>query len=669
MNKARDPYRWMEKNSTPRVQEWLKRQAAKSERYFRNLPVREVLKQRFIKLFAMDTTPTPSGYKGKYFTVKRLAGQDMAVVYVQDGLKGEPRVVIDPNVLSEDKSVTLQSWAPTEDGQLMAYELSTAGNDKASIHVMNVETGEKLADVIPDDHYPSFNDWNLDKTGFWYAKHDPREPMAEAKLFQRLYYHRLGTDWRDDPIVFGEGLDKESRVGGGQTSDGRYFVVSVYGQDKGSGREWTESYLRDLEDPDGRFVQVIKQKPGTMSSVHVHGDHLYYLTNDGAPRWQVLRHSLAEVLAGTGEPQLFLPEGPGVIETYFFIGDRLFVDTMENVHSVLREYDRDAKFVREIPMPTLGSIDDYTYEEDGSELFFSFASYAVPKTVYRLDLKTDALEVFAQAAAGFDASQMVTEQVWYSSKDGTRIPMFLIYRKGMVRDGDRPTVLYGYGGFDISLTPGFTKSIVPFLERGGIYAVANLRGGGEFGQAWHEAGMQKNKQNVFDDFAAAIRWLYAAGYTRKERLCISGGSNGGLLTLVTAIQSPDLFRAAVSDVPVADMLRYQLFFGGVYWIPDYGDPDDPVMREYLLTYSPYHNVVEGQSYPAILIATSDNDDRVHPMHSYKMAARLQKANPKNTVYLRVELKAGHGGASAISKYVEGAADEWSFIFDQLGLTE
>lgn len=663
-----DPYRWLENNDTPRVQEWLREQADRTEKYFQSLPARRGLCERFRQLFSIDTVGTPYPYRGRYFTIKRRGDQDMSVLYVQDGLAGTPRVVLDPNTFSEDRSVTLGSWAPSLDGSMLVYGLSNAGNDKTSLHVMDVRTGIKLPDVIPDDYYSSFNAWNPDGTGFWYTKHDPRAPMDEAKLYQRLYYHALGSAWQDDPIVFGEGFDKENLIGGGPTEDGHYFLVSVYGQDKDAGREWNEAYLRDLRDPQADFVRIVGRRPGTRCSATIHRDRLYFTSNQDAPRWRILETEIGAALAGRATPRVLIPEGQGTIEADVFIGDHLFVDTLENVHTVLRQYDLGGRFVREVPLSTLGSTGGYAYEEDGGELFFSFTSFAVPTTVYRLDLGTNDLAVFAKAEAGFDTALTVTEQVWYPSKDGTLIPMFLVYQRGLQRDGDRPTVLYGYGGFDISLTPSFMKSIVPLVERGGLYAIANIRGGGEFGQAWHEAGMQKNKQNVFDDFAAAARWLVETGYTRTERLAIEGGSNGGLLTMTTITQNPGLVAAAIASVPVTDMLRYHLFFGGVYWIPDYGDPDDPKMRPYLLGYSPYHNVRDGEKYPATLIVTSDNDDRVHPMHSYKMAARLQEANASaDPIYLRVELKAGHGGASAVSKFVEKLADEWSFVFDRLGI--
>jgi len=424
------------------------------------------------------------------------------------------------------------------------------------------------------------------------------------------------------------------------------------------------------ESADSEFVRIIDKHPGTTCWASYHRGRFYYRTNRDAPNGRILVLEAERALAGD-EPRVLLQEGEGTLQSYFMIGDKLFVDTLENVHSVLREYDLDGQLVREIEFPTPGSTLGYGYEYDGNEMFIGFWSFAMPYTVFRLDLTTDEMTVHDAADAGIDPASIVTEQVWYDSKDGTRIPMFLIYQRGLPRDSDRPTVLYGYGGFNISLTPSFNKSIIPFLEAGGVYAIANLRGGGEFGHDWHEAGMKFNKQNVFDDFAAAAEWLKDNGFTCTERLAISGGSNGGLLTATTVTQNPGLVAAAISRVPVTDMLRYHLFNGGVYWIPDYGDPDDSEMREYLLGYSPLHNVHDGERYPAVLLATSDQDDRVHPSHAYKMYARLAEANATDggPIYLRVQLKAGHGGASAISAYINEQADLWSFIFDQLRVGE
>lgn len=599
----KDPYRWFEENDKPEVQAWLKDQAEKAEKYFRRLPFRMELREQFRKLFSLDTVGMPVPRQGKYFTAKRKGDQDMAVLYVQDGTSGVPRTLIDPNTLSEDKTTTLTGWYPSRDGRLLAYSLSKAGNDKDDIRVMDVASGKDLPDLIPDDFYPGFQAWAIDGSGFWYTQHDPTipisEPIFEAKLYQRVYYHTLGTDYKNDPLIFGDTLGREDIPGASVSLDGRYLLIGVAGHDKQSGREWNEVYLRDHASSQKNFTLIVERRPGTKCYGMMHRGTLYFVTNQDAPRWHVLQIGFEEAFQKKNAPRNCIPEGKGTLEEIALIADRLFAVYLEDVHSVIRQYDLQGNFVREVPLPTLGSAGGFSYERDGDELFFSFNSFAVPFSIYQIDLGTGGVSLFARMEAGFDTDMLATEQVWYSSKDGTRVPMFLIYKKGLERNGNNPTVLYGYGGFDISLTPSFMKSIVPFLEHGGIFAIANLRGGGEFGKEWHEGGMQKNKQNVFDDFVSAAHWLIEMGYTRREKLAIEGGSNGGLLTMATITQNPALVTAAIASVPVADMLRYHLFFGGIHWVPDYGHPDDPDMRSYLLGYSPYHNVRDGEKYPAV----------------------------------------------------------------------
>lgn len=666
-----DPYRWLEKNEEPEVQAWLAEQADYAEEYFSAVPVRQTLHEELKQLFSLDTVGMPVPRRGRYFFAERKGDQDMAVLYVQQGLDGTPRVLIDPNTLSEDKTVMLKTWTPSRDGRLLAYQLSKAGNDRADIRVMDVETGNDLPDYIPDDIYPAVYSpitWNANGSGFWYTKRAPEVPATEEKFYQRVYFHALGSDYREDPLVFGAEIGKEDIPWVSLSEAGSWLLANVLG--RLGNNEFAEIFIQDLGNPDAGFIPIVPRLPGTKFFCKMHRGNVYIWTNYEAPRWQLMVIGIHDAFVGKGKPTTLIPEGRGTLVNAVPIGDRLFTASLEDVHSVLREYDLEGNFVRDIALPTIGTADEFLYEEGGHELFFSFTSFAVPPTVYRLDLTTGDVRIFKQMEAGFDTDAIATEQVWYPSKDGTQIPMFLVYRKGLLRNGAIPTVLYGYGGFDVSVTPMFMKSIVPFVKRGGIFVIANLRGGGEFGKAWHEAGMRKHKQNVFDDCIAAAEWLIANGYTRRERLAIFGGSNGGLLVTAVMTQRPDLVNAAVAAVPVADMLRYHLFFGGRHWIHDYGDPDDPDMMPYLLGYSPYHNVRDGERYPATLIITSDSDDRVHPMHSYKMSARLQEANASgNPILLRVELKAGHGGASAVSKYVAQQADLWSFVFDQLNITE
>jgi prolyl oligopeptidase len=663
-----DAYRWLENSSDPEVQLWLRQHAERSSEYFQNLPIRNQLRDELESLNRLDTIGMPRPRNGRYFFSSRKADQDMSIFYVKEWLNGVPRVLIDQNTLSPDKTTTLSGTMISRNGKLVAYMLSSAGNDKLSIHVMDVDTGEDLPDMIPDDIYPRLEAWNQDGSGFWYGRRDPAAPPEEAKFHKRIFFHKLGDNPKDDQLVFGKELGKESIPNIGLSLDGKYLLAGVFGQEEG--QEWTEVFLKDLENPEGNFVQVIARKLGSEYRAHIHRDTLYIYTNDEAPNWKLQATSVADALSGKMKCTTLIPEGKCLLEGYELIGDSLFVNLLENVHAVVRQYDLEGTYICDIELPTLGSVGGFTYEAEGKECFFGFNSFAYPPSIFRLNLDTNEVTLFDQMKSPFDVEMLQTEQVWYSSKDGTHIPMFLVHKKGLVKNGDNPTMVYGYGGFDVSLSPGFLVDAIPFIKRGGIYAIVNLRGGGEFGREWHEAGMKTNKQNVFDDFIAAIEWLIKEKYTCTERVAIMGGSNGGLLVTAILTQRPDLVRAVVSQVPVTDMLRFHLHHGGRHWIPDYGDPDDPDMFKYLLGYSPYHNVCDGQDYPATLIMTSDGDDRVHPLHSYKMAARLLEANnSQNPILLRVELKAGHGGASAVSKGIEQEADLWAFVFDQLKMVD
>jgi len=662
----RDPYAYMEQNGSDRVQSWLVKQAAATEEYLRGIPLRDELAKRFDELFSADSVSAPSFFGKRCFFCERRSGQELAVLYVQDGLDGTPRVVIDPGTLSPDQTTVLEGWLPSSDGNLLAYELSEAGNDKVSIHVMDVRTGEQLPDLVPDVFYPRLQDWSEDGTGFWYNKHDPSKPMEEAKLYNRLYFHRMGTaDHLEDKMVFGGERDKNDLLSLRSYDEGRYLVIGAIGQSEKTKEFVYSIYAKDTLQKNGTFRAVLLNF--SELNVVVHRGVMYLRMVEGTERFRILKLPLEVFFRGRFDFQHFIPEGKGKICEVRPFKDELIVHAMENVHSVLYRYSLDGKMIAEIPLP-LGVVGSIEGGYENEEMFFEFDSFVTPPTIYRYSFGSREPTVLKQKAVKFDPGMLAVEQVWYSSKDGTKIPMFLVHKKGLKKNGNNPTVLYGYGGFDVPLMPDFDQSIVPFLEKGGVYAVANLRGGGEFGKAWHEAGMRKNKQNVFDDFESAGKWLIKHRYTKHGRLALMGGSNGGLLVLATMVQHPGLAKAIVSQVPVADMLNFHRFFGGVYWIPDYGDPDDPDMRRYLLGYSPCHNVVDGEKYPAVFIATSDGDDRVHPMHSYKMTARLQEANASgNPILLRVELKAGHGGASSVSKAAEQCADEWGFIFKELGM--
>lgn len=664
--KIPDPYRWLEENTATEVRAWVDEQNTYMRLFLDKIGSRQAIKSRLRELFNLDTVAVPYPKNGRYFFVERKGGQDLGVLYVQDGWQASSRVLIDQNTLSPDKKTILSEWNPSEDGRLLAYGLSKAANDRESIRILDVDSGKDLPDEIPETGYPNFAAWSSDGTGFWYIRRDPKAPPnSEEKFYKRIFYHRLGDNPGNDVIIFGNGREKTDYLSAQASKDGRWLLVSVYVATRKKPRN--ELYLKDLQNPGSEFVTVVEGKDAIFGATF-HRGTLYILTNYGASYWKIMSVAAEKAGEGLGQWATVIPEEKAVIETFLTVQDRLFVQTLENVHSVLREYMLDGSLRREVTFPSLGTLSSITGEEEGDEIFFGFTSFVVPHNVYRLELGSGAVSLFKKAESGILEDNFEVEQKWYASQDGTKVPLFIVSKRGLKLNGKNPTVLYGYGGFNVSITPSFAKTIIPFLEAGGVYVEANLRGGSEFGEKWHEGGMRKNKQNVFDDFIAAAEFLIAKKYTSKDKLAIFGWSNGGLLTGVCLTQRPDLYKAVVIGNPVLDMLRYHLFDGGRLWIPDYGSAEEPDMVHYLLGYSPYHNVKKRTQYPATLILTSDNDDRVHPGQAYKMTARLQEANAsKNPILLRVETKAGHSGAAAISGVVEQYADIWSFVFRQLGV--
>ncbi len=667
-----DPYRWLEDIDSPEVKSWLDNQDQYTRSMLDNLSARADLKQEFEKLYREETLGFPRPCKGRYFFMKRMADEDHSVLYVQEGLQSEPRVLIDPNKLSKEKGrpISLAGYSPSKDATFVTYLLSEASNDQKALYVMNVDTTEILADVIPAELYPDVATWNINNKGFWYTRRKEDVPQGEEKFHRKVYYHTLGTSYESDALVYGENLAKEDWAGAHATYDGRYLVLHV--SIASEPRRRSEIYIRNLQKGEQDFKPVVKNIQAdvdTYFSGMIRGDYFYIDTNYKAPKGKIFRVPLDDIDKGMDAWQAVIPEQEDrIISTFSIIGDKMFVVTEENVYSILREYTLAGDFKRLIEFPTLGTCHGVAGEVDGKEAFFSFNSFAYPHTIFRIDFETDMPVIFKQQKVEVDIENITADQVWYSSKDGTKVPMFLVYKKGLRQNGKNPTVLHGYGGFNISMKPAFMKSIIPLLERGGLYVTANIRGGGEFGEEWHKAGTKKQKQNTFDDFIAAAEWLIENNYTDSARLAISGASNGGLLVGAVITQRPELVKAVLMGAPVVDMLRYHLFHGGRHWIPDWGSAEDPEMFEYLLRYSPYHNVRDGVEYPATMITTSHKDDRVHPGQAFKMAARLQEVNKKNPILLRLERNAGHGGASDISRRIEEDADKWSFIFWQLGVT-
>ena len=657
--KLRDmTHRWMEED-TPALRTWVRAQHEHTMAQLSSLPARESIRRRLEELLRTDAMGTIIKAGKRYFFLQRFKDQELAALYWQDGA---PRVLLDPSELSSDGTIALADIHPSPDGSLIAYRMSSAGSSCMSLYVMDVDSKEVL-EVIPGEVNPVAHAWHTrnrvawlpDNSGFYYTR---ATSAAEARFHHKLYFHRLGNDWREDTIVFGESLKREQTPYPQLSCDGRYLVVLV--QDLSGASPCSEMFLLNRDEPQHGFVPIVRGTESFISAAAVHRNRLYIQTN------HIVAMELADVAAG--EFTTVIPETSYPLGAWTVVGNYLFVETIENVSSRLRVYDLSGKFVKQIELPGIGSINVLSAAPGSEELLFSFSSFLMPRAVYRMDLKTLEYTVFHQHEVPFDPGLFELEQVWFESRDKSRVPMFLLHKKGLERNGRNAAVIHGYGGFGVSLLPAFMAQVIPFLERGGIYVILNARGGGEFGEEWHRAGMRENKQNTFDDFIAAAEWLIAEGYTQASRLGCFGWSNGGLSVNVVAVQRPDLWKAVVAGSPVTDMARFHTAHGGRHWIADYGSPEDPRELDFLMKYSPYHTLPEKIEAPAILTIAPDNDDRVAPWHSYKMhAAWLAASVSNNPILLRREEQAGHRGSPATSKTIDRYADIWSFFFWQLGV--
>jgi prolyl oligopeptidase len=639
-----------------------------------SLHSRENIRGRLEELMRTSAVRTLTRAGNRYFFRQRLKDQELAGLYYRDTLQGDAQLLLDSNELSSDHSLTLSDTHPSRDGSLIAYRLSLSGSSCMSLHVMEVDSKEVLPDVIPGDVNPVAHAWHTKNrvawvpgnSGFYYTRCPRALPLEEARFHHQLYFHQLGDDWRDDKLVFGESLKREQTPYPQLSSDGRYLIVLV--QDVSGAAPRSDLYLLDRQNLQGGFVPVIREIEAFISAAALHRDTLYVQTNHRAPLGKVIAIKIADIAAGEFATKNVISEGSHPLRAWTPAGDYLFVETIEEVSSRLRVYDLAGKLVKQIETPGVVSITSLTAEPESPDLLVSFSSFLMPETVFRIDLETLGYTLHEQHQVPFDPQQFELEQVWFDSLDKTRIPMFLLHKRGLERDGRSAAVVHGYGGFGVSLLPAFTAHIIPFLERGGIYAIVNARGGGEFGEEWHRAGMRENKQKVFDDFIAAGEWLIAQGYTQASRLGCLGWSNGGLSVNAVAVQRPDLWKAVVAGAAVADMARFHTAHGGRHWIADYGSPEDSNDLDFLMQYSPYHRLPHKIEAPAILTVVPDNDDRVAPWHSYKMHSAWLAANvSENPILLRREVKAGHRGSPAVSRTIARYADIWAFFFWQLGL--
>jgi prolyl oligopeptidase len=653
-----DPYRWLEDGEGPETRDWTDAQNALTEAYLAESPRRAQIRRRLQELLAIGALGTPTPAHGRYFYQRREGSQNQPVLYVRDGVDGADRVLLDPNALNAEGTTALDWWHASEDGALLAYGLSENGTEESVLHVLDVASGALRPDRIPHTRAADVA-WLPDANGFYYTRF-PRPdavPEGEEHYHRAVYFHRLGTDPARDDLVF-QPAAKEHWPGVSLSPDGRWLLISV-----SRTFEQTDLWLQDRH-AGTPPVAVARDLPALFDAGVLDGV-VYIRTNLRAPtyglyRLNAERPDLAELR------ELVPPRPDAVLDGASVAGDHLLLTYLEKATSRLRIARRDGSAVREHALPGLGSLFGLGTEWDGDELFYGFSSYTVPPSVYRIDLATEKETLWRRVEADVHPERYEVRQVTYPSKDGTPVTMFLVQPRGAALDGSNPAYLTGYGGFNISMAPGFSRSLMLWLERGGVVAIPNLRGGGEYGESWHQAGMLANKQNTFDDFIAAAEWLIANGYTSPDRLAAAGGSNGGLLMGAVLTQRPELFRAVVVQVPLLDMLRYHRFLIARLWIPEYGDPDDPEQFRWLRAYSPYHHVRDGVQYPAVLLATAEGDTRVDPMHARKMTARLQAATGSGRpVLLRLESKAGHGAGKPLSKVLDELTDTWTFVFREL----
>lgn len=662
-----DPYRWLEAADSPEVREWTEAQNRFTDAVLGAVPQPAQLRGQLQAALDGDMLSAPAAKGGRLFFLRRRGSQNQAVLCMRPEAGGEERVILDPNTRSARGTTALDWWYASPDGRLVAFGYSEGGDEWSTLHVLAVDSGELLAERIPRTRYASVA-WEPDGSGFYYTRNPlvDEVPAGEETFHNRLFYHRLGTDWRQDPLVFGLGRPPQDMLSASLSPCGRFLLVHCF-------RGWvqTEVYLHDRNRPASGFVPVVEGVDALFIG-EVRGDTLYLLTNWQAPRYRLLTapvagpHRAGDVGEGWHE---LIPEQPDmVLQSFVLAGDSVVVQAEQHTISRLFTLPQTGGALAEVPLPALGSVAHLWGNEASPTAYLTWESFTTPPVLYRLDVTRAQLVECARSRSSVDSDAIRVRQVFYRSKDGTRVPMFILHRHDVAAGGDLPTVLTGYGGFNVSRRPAFAASIYPWLMNGGVWALANLRGGSEYGEAWHRAGMLGNKQNVFDDFIAAAEHLIAAGYTNPGRLGIMGGSNGGLLVGAAMTQRPDLFRAVYCGVPLLDMLRYHKFLLGALWVSEYGSPDDPEHFRWLHAYSPYHRVVPGTAYPATYLHTAAGDSRVDPMHARKMAALLQAASGSDLpILLRVEFEVGHGIGKPLAKIIEHQAELWGFMAWQLGL--
>ena len=662
-----DPYRWMEDVDSAELKTWIDAENELTQRYLEQVPLRETMQRRLMELINFERYTAPSRHGTRYFYSHNSGLQNQNVLYWQEGLDGEPKVLLDPNTFSADGTVAISGISITEDGSLAAYSIADAGSDWMKWHVRNVTTGEDLSDIVEWSKFSGAS-WKKDGSGFFYARYD--EPAADvseaealktANYFHKLYFHRIGTPQSEDVLVFHRPDDGELNLGSQVTDDGRYLLIH---QSKGTSPN-NELTVQDLHHPDSPLLKLIDTADATYAPINNDGTLFWLLTTLDAPNGKVISIDLNN--PGREHWKTVIPESTNKLSDISIIDNTFIANYLADAQSRVELRRLDGSMIEQLHLPAIGTAYGFGGLREDTETFYQFSNFTTPGTTYRLDMKTRKSTLFRQPKLLFDPALYETKQIFAASKDGTRVPMFLSYKKGLVLDGTAPTLLYAYGGFNISLMPEFSPSHVMWMEMGGVYAQASLRGGGEYGEAWHDAGTRVRKQNVFDDFISLAEWLITNKYTSPTRLAISGGSNGGLLVAACELQRPDLFGAVVAQVGVMDMLRFDKFTIGWAWKEEYGSPsEDEAEFEAIYKYSPLHNIRRGVSYPATLITTGDHDDRVFPAHSFKYAAALQELQTgQKPILIRVETRAGHGAGMPLSKRIEATVDQYAFMAREL----
>lgn len=656
-----DPYRWLENDTSEATANWVAQQNEVTTAYLDKIPFRSALKERFSQLMDYEKIGIPFKKNGKYYNYRNSGLQNQSVLYVQDSLGAEPRVVLDPNTLSDDGTVALKAINFSNDGKYLAYVISRSGSDWNEIYVLDLESGNLLPDHIT---WAKFTDAQWLGDGFFYSAYDaPADgnELSASNEFQKVYYHKLGTPQSEDKLEYWN-ENYPLRFYSVSVNDDESFMVLYESEGHGG-----KVYIKDLHKPGAQWKLINDRIKDEFNIIDNVGNTIYAITNIDAPKNKIVKFNLDNFSLGKWDT--VIPEGESVISSVQLAGDNILVTYLQDASSHPYLFDLKGNLIKEIELPTLGTA-SFSTEKGSNEAFFTLTSFTVPTTVYSYDLTNGDTQIYAQPVLKFNPEDYVTEQLTFPSKDSTEIKMFVTHKKDIKLDGTNPTLIYGYGGFNISLTPGYSASRMPFIENGGVYAYVNLRGGGEYGEEWHQAGTKMNKQNVFDDFISAAEFLLDKGYTSPEHIAIQGGSNGGLLVGAVVNQRPDLYKVAIPQVGVMDMLRYHLFTIGWNWAADYGRSDDnKEMFEYLRAYSPLHTIKsDGTPYPAILVTTADHDDRVVPAHSFKYAATLQAADTGDAPKLiRIDSKAGHGSGKPVSKVIDEQADIYSFIMYNLGM--